>query len=122
MGFSFGDGPIPFWGWFVPVVCFWGLCPACGVRQAGQLIDDLVAQVVPFAIGMADSIDDSDAINYAANLYASIADGQSIRSSHLRAQSVLELAGLEGADLPVLAWSGQADPANTVLVRPPSPE
>lgn len=29
-------------------------------------IDDLVARVVPFAIGMADSIDDGDAINYAA--------------------------------------------------------
>jgi hypothetical protein len=88
-------------------------------KSAAQ-IDDLVAQVVPFAVGMADSIDDSDAINYAANLYASIADGQSIRSSHLRAQSALELAGLEGADLPVLAWSGQADPATTVLVRPPA--
>ncbi|AYE95822.1 hypothetical protein C0J29_14420 [Mycobacterium paragordonae] len=85
-------------------------------------IDELVAQVVPFAIGMADSIDDSDAINYAAHLYASIADGQSIRSSHLRAQSALELAGLEGADLPMLACSEQADPANTVLVRPPSAE
>jgi len=51
-----------------------------------------------------------------------VADGQSIRSSHLRAQSALELAGLGGADLPVLAWSGQADPANTMLVRPPSTE
>lgn len=90
-------------------------------KSAAQ-IDDLVAQVVPFAIGMADSIDDSDAINYAANLYASIADGQSIRSSHLRAQSALELAGLEGAELPVLASSRQADPANAVLVRPPSAE
>lgn len=34
-------------------------------KSASQ-IDDLVAQVVPFAIGMADSIDDDDAINYAA--------------------------------------------------------
>jgi hypothetical protein len=88
-------------------------------RSAAQ-IDDLVAQVVPFAIGMADSIEDSDAINYAANLYASIADGQSIRSSHLRAQSALELAGLVGAELPTLAWSGQVDPSTTVLVQPPS--
>ena len=23
MGFSFGGGPIPFWGWFVMVVTFW---------------------------------------------------------------------------------------------------
>ncbi len=29
-------------------------------------IDDLVARIVPFAIGMADRIDDSDAIIYAA--------------------------------------------------------
>jgi hypothetical protein len=37
MDFSFGGGPIPFWGWFVLVVSFWAFCPACGVRLAGQV-------------------------------------------------------------------------------------
>ncbi|MGH8925314.1 MAG: CHAT domain-containing protein [Acidimicrobiia bacterium] len=40
------------------------LLNAC--RSAGQ-IDNLVAQVVPFAIGMANEIEDGDAINYAAS-------------------------------------------------------
>jgi hypothetical protein len=51
-----------------------------------------VAQVVPFAIGMADSIDDGDAINYAAQFYAAIANGRSINASHLSGQAALELA------------------------------
>ncbi|WP_282780685.1 CHAT domain-containing protein [Nocardia sp. CC201C] len=80
-------------------------------------IDDLVAEVVPFAIGMADEIDDGDAINYAAQFYASIADGQSIKSSHLSGRSALELAGLSGADLPTLACAPDVDPSVTILVK-----
>ncbi|TQR82861.1 hypothetical protein D8S82_29920 [Mycobacterium hodleri] len=92
------------------------LLNAC--KSAGQ-IDDLVAQVVPFAIGMSDSIADGDAIAYAARFYASVANGESIRSAHLLGKSALELAGLEGAELPTLAWSGGVDPADTFLVQPP---
>lgn len=86
-------------------------------RSAAQ-IDDLVAQVVPFAIGMADSIEDADAINYAAQFYAAVANGQSINSSHLSGQAALELAGLESADLPTLAWAPDVDPSTTILVSP----
>lgn len=89
-------------------------------KSAAQ-IDDLVAQVVPFAIGMADSIDDGDAINYAAQFYAAIANGHSIKSSHLSGQAALELAGLDGAELPTLAWAPDVDPATTILVKPTSP-
>lgn len=81
-------------------------------------IDDLVNEVVPFAIGMADSIDDGDAINYAAQFYAAVANGQSIRSAHLSGQAALELAGLDGAELPTLACAKDADPAATILVKP----
>lgn len=88
-------------------------------KSASQ-IDDLVGQVVPFAIGMADSIEDGDAINYAAQFYAAIANGQSIRSSHLSGQAALELAGLEGTELPTLAWAQDVDPAGTILVKPPA--
>lgn len=90
-------------------------------RSAAQ-IDDLVTQVVPFAIGMADSIDDGDAISYAAQFYASVANGQSIRSAHLSGQAALELAGLDGTDLPTLAWAQDVDPATTILVKPTDPD
>jgi hypothetical protein len=81
-------------------------------------IHKLVEEVVPFAIGMADEIDDGDAITYAAQFYASVANGQSIRSAHLAAQAALELAGLSGVDLPTLAWAADVDPVTTILVRP----
>jgi hypothetical protein len=86
-------------------------------QSAGQ-IDDLVDAVVPFAIGMSDEIDDGDAITYAAQFYAAVANGQSIRSAHLSGQAALELAGLAGAELPTLAWSHDVDPAMAVLVEP----
>lgn len=86
-------------------------------KSAAQ-IDDLVAEVAPFAIGMADSIDDSDAINYAAQFYAAIANGQSINASHLSGQAALELAGLDSSELPTLAWAADVDPTSTILVKP----
>lgn len=81
-------------------------------------IDDLVTLGVPFAIGMADNIDDGDAINYAAQFYAGIANGQSVKASHLLGQAALELAGLFGAELPTLTWASDVDPTTTVLVKP----
>ena len=89
-------------------------------KSAAQ-IDDLVDQVVPFAIGMADSIDDADAINYAAQFYAAIANGQSVNSAHLAGQVRLELDGLDSADLPTLAWAPDVDPTTAILVRPTDP-
>lgn len=91
------------------------LLNAC--KSAAQ-IDQLVADAVPFAIGMADSIDDRDAINYAAQFYASIANGQSVRSAHLSGQAALEMAGLDGAELPTLAAAPDVDPGATILVEP----
>lgn len=91
------------------------LLNAC--KSAAQ-IDRLVDEVVPLAIGMADSIDDGDAINYAAQFYAAIANGQSVRSAHLSGQAALELAGLDGADLPTLAAATDADPGSIILVKP----
>lgn len=86
-------------------------------KSASQ-INELVKQVVPFAIGMVGNIDDGDAINYAAQFYAAIANGQSINAAHLSGQAALELAGLDGADLPTLAWAPDVDPSVTVLVKP----
>lgn len=95
-----------------PLLVFLNAC-----NSAAQ-IDDLVAEGVPFAIGMADEIQDADAINYAAQFYASVANGQSINSAHLAGQAALELAGLDGADLPALAHALDLDPTRAILVRP----
>ncbi|MFJ3313715.1 CHAT domain-containing protein, partial [Micrococcus endophyticus] len=89
-------------------------------KSAAQ-IDALVEQVVPFAIGMADEVGDADAINYAAQFYASVANGQSIQSAHLAGKVRLELDGLEGSELPTLAWADDVDPATTMLVKPDDP-
>lgn len=86
--------------------------------NSASQIDEVVVTVAPFAIGMAESIDDADAINYAAQFYAAVANGQSINSAHLSGQAALELAGVEGATLPTLACASDADPATTILVKP----
>ncbi|MCA1704028.1 MAG: CHAT domain-containing protein, partial [Actinobacteria bacterium] len=86
--------------------------------NSASQIYDLVERVVPFAIGMTDEVADGDAITYAAQFYASVANGQSIKSAHLAGQAALELAGLSGADLPRLACARDVDPAATILVRP----
>lgn len=85
--------------------------------NSADQIQDLVNQLVPFAIGMSDSIGDADAINYAAQFYAAIANGQSVHSAHLSGRAALELAGLDDADLPTLTWALDVDPTRAVLVR-----
>jgi hypothetical protein len=79
----------------------------------------LVERVVPFAIGMADSISDGDAIAYSSQFYAAVANGQSIQSAHRSGKASLELLGLTGADLPVLEHALDVDPSKALLVKPP---
>lgn len=81
-------------------------------------IDDLVETAVPFAIGMSGQIGDEDAIVFATRLYASIANGQSLKSAHASGKLAVELAGLEGYELPTLAAADGFDPAQAILVRP----
>ncbi|TBN57264.1 CHAT domain-containing protein [Glaciihabitans arcticus] len=76
----------------------------------------LVESIVPFAIGMAQEIDDGDAISYAANFYAAIANGQSIAAADGIGRVALELAGLPGSDLPTLEFAVGSDPRSTWLV------
>jgi hypothetical protein len=80
--------------------------------------DDLIAPAVPFAIEIADSIDDVDAISYAAQLYAAVTNGQSVKSAHLSGQASPGLFGLNGTDLATLAWAQDVDPVTTILVAP----
>ncbi|AXK33483.1 hypothetical protein DVA86_13305 [Streptomyces armeniacus] len=82
--------------------------------QAMKLID-----TVPFAIGMSDTIDDGDAVNYAARFYATVAEGQSVQAAHLFSQAAMEMNGLSGHDLPTLNCAPNVDPAVAKLVTPP---
>jgi hypothetical protein len=86
--------------------------------KSSAQIQGLVDAVAPFAIGMADSIADADAINYAAQFYAAVANGQSIGSAHASGQAALELAGLDSAELPTLVWAADVDPWTSILVTP----
>ncbi len=84
--------------------------------HSASQIGQLVRQVVPMAIGMAGRIDDNDAIVYAAQFYAAIANGLSIHHAHLSARVALELAGSAGHELPTLVHAEGGDPLATVLV------
>ncbi len=68
---------------------------------------------------MSDSIDDRDAIAYAARFYASVANGTSLQEAHDLGRAALALDGLPGADLPQLAHALDVDPRTTTLVVPP---
>ena len=78
-------------------------------------LDAIVGELVPFAVGMTDAIGDGDAIIYAARFYASIANGQSIASSHAAGLVALEFAGLD-PKIALLKANEGLDPAAAVLV------
>lgn len=78
--------------------------------------DALVEGVVPFAIGMSDSVEDGDAIRYSARFYGAVANGQSIAGAHELARTDLAMGGTAGADIPTLASADGYDPRDAVLV------
>jgi hypothetical protein len=82
-------------------------------------VDQLVEKVTPFAIGMADRIGDGDAITYATQFYAALANGQSVLASHDAGKAMLAVSGLPSQDLPVLACRRGFEPRDAVLVIPP---
>lgn len=87
-------------------------------KSAHQL-EVLVEQAIPFAVGMMGSIDDVDAVAFAARFYAAIANGQSLGSAVQVARVALEMSGLDGADLPILVHEETLDPTELYLVTSP---
>lgn len=79
--------------------------------------DVLVELFAPLAIGMTGTIDDSDAITYGTQLYAAIANGQSVNSAHLSAQAAVQILGGDH-ERPHLASAGDVDPSKVILVKP----
>lgn len=97
-----------------PTLIVFNACKSSGTADA------LVDRFAPLAIGMTDSIDDGDALNYAAALYSSVANGQSVNSAHLAGRAAIELSGGEH-ELPYLATAQGIDPTTVILVKPPPP-
>lgn len=93
-----------------PTLVLLNSCDSAGQAEA------LIEQVVPFAIGMASEIDDGSAISYAAQFYAAVANGQSVWAAHQSGRAALELAGLDGAELPTLAAADDVDSREAILV------
>ena len=89
-----------------------------------------LVEVVPLAVGMADSIGDPAALAFATRFYAALTDGQSVGSAYRLAKVQMaghpDAATAADADLPVLEHDPALDPADVVLVRsghpsPPDP-
>lgn len=98
-----------------PTLIVFNACNSSGTAQA------VVDRFAPLAIGMANSIDDGDALHYAAYLYSSVANGQSVNSAHMAGKAAIELAGGEH-ELPYLAAASWVDATAVILVREPSDE
>lgn len=75
---------------------------------------------VPLAIGMSDSIHDTDAMTFSARFYSSVAEGQSVEGALGAAKAQLALNGLPDAHLPVLVHDPSVDPRAVRLVIPPN--
>jgi hypothetical protein len=76
---------------------------------------DLVATVAPLGIGMNKVTEDDDSIEYAAALYSSLANGQSVHSAHQAGKAAIGLADGQHSS-PYLAASDGIDPASVFLV------
>ena len=87
-------------------------------KSAGQLAE-IVGDEIPFAIGMLDSVGDENAINFAAQFYASIANGQSLGSSVAAAQAYLHMRGFKDSELLSIEHASDADPKTLFLVQAP---
>lgn len=81
---------------------------------------DHLLRTVPVVIGMSDSIDDSTAIVFAATFYSAIASAQSVAAALEQAQVAVEIASLDGSDLPTARARDGVDLHTLVLVRPPA--
>ena len=82
--------------------------------KSARQLDALTKLVVPFAIGMSDSVDDADTITFATRFYSAVADGQSISGAFNVGKVQMELDGLPDYDLPTLV-NAHADPGVTKL-------
>jgi hypothetical protein len=94
--------------------------PTLLVLNACNTLDgaDSLLPTVPVVIAMADSIADASGITFAARFYAAIASAQSVGASLEQAKAAMEVASLEGSDLPQVAAREDVDVDQLLLVQP----
>lgn len=80
--------------------------------------EDLL-QTVPTIIGMSEEITDHAAITFATRFYAAIASAQSVGRAVEQAKTAMQLAALEGSELPEIRTRENIEADELVLVDPP---
>jgi hypothetical protein len=88
---------------------------ACYTAAQEQLIQDL-ANVVGFAIGMNEEIDDEAALTFGAAFHEALAWGRTLQESFLAAKAQIAVMGVPGEKLPILKSGQGVDPTKFVLV------
>lgn len=94
--------------------------PTLLVLNACDTLDgaDLLLEVVPIVVAMADSVADMAAGVFATQFYASIASAQSVGAALRGAKAIMESALLDDADLPQHVARADTDIDTVVLVCP----
>jgi len=77
-----------------------------------------VIKYIDVAIGMSDAIRDDTARIFAAQFYASIGFGRSLKKSFSQAIAALLLEGVPGEDIPKIHFKDDVDLDDVTLVRP----
>jgi hypothetical protein len=93
--------------------------PSLLVLNACDTLDgsDLLLEVAPIVIAMADSVGDMAAGVFATQFYAGIASAQSVGAALRQAKAIMESALLDHADLPQHVARADVDIDKLVLVR-----
>lgn len=71
---------------------------------------------VPVAVGVSKNIGDADALTFATRFYRTLAEGQSVSAALATARADMEMNGLSGHELPMLATVAGIDPTIIRLV------
>lgn len=79
--------------------------------------EELLA-TVPALIGMSSAINDTAAVMFAAHFYSAIASAQSMGAAVEQAKVAMQMASLDGSELPEVRTRDGLEPSELVLVRP----
>lgn len=79
--------------------------------------EELLA-TVPALIGMPSAINDTAAVTFAAHFYSAIASAQSMGTAVEQAKVAMQMASLDGSELPEVRTRDGLEPSELVLVRP----
>ena len=88
-----------------------------------QVQAEIIAEHVPYVVGMADSVGDQAAIEFAVGFYDALGSGESVEFAFESGKVAMALAGVGDEDLPVLVTGKQSVPpvSKPVKSSPESP-